>query len=129
MISNLPSISFVIFIRFFSLIVVLPTLGLYIYDKFGNNIALSFLAVGGYMFFQVVLQIPFKIMAQRLGYKGTLIVGLLLFGIGSLFCFVANDFLTIKYKLRNIPLDVRLYTTSFGTLMWEDTTKAKNSKT
>jgi len=95
MISNLPPISFVIFIRFFSLIIVLPTLGLYIYDRFGNNITLSFLVVGGYMFFQVILQIPFKIMAQRLGYKGTIIVGLLLFGIGSLFCFVANDFLTI----------------------------------
>ena len=40
----------------------------------------------------------------------------------------ANDFLTIKYKLRNIPLDVRLYTTSFGALMWEDTKKAKNNK-
>jgi hypothetical protein len=40
---------------------------------------------------------------------------------------VSKSFIKIKYKLKNIPLDIRLYTISIGNLMWEDTKEAKNS--
>jgi len=40
---------------------------------------------------------------------------------------VANSFNKIEYKLKNIPLDIRLYTLSIDNLMWEDTKEAANS--
>ncbi len=39
----------------------------------------------------------------------------------------ANSYEEIKYKLKDIPLDIRLYTLTIDTLMWEDTKEASNS--
>ncbi len=40
---------------------------------------------------------------------------------------LANSFTEIKYKLIEIPLDIRLYALSIDNLMWEDTKEASNS--
>jgi len=39
----------------------------------------------------------------------------------------ANTLNTIKYKLKTIPKDIRLYTSTINNLMWEDTKNAANT--
>merc|ERR1711879_532270 len=53
------------------------------------------IVVGGYALTQMIFQIPFGIMSDKLGRKGTIITGLLLFAIGSIICALADDILML----------------------------------
>lgn len=53
------------------------------------------IVIGGYAITQMIFQVPFGIMSDKLGRKGTIIVGLLLFAIGSIICAISTDMLTL----------------------------------
>lgn len=91
MIKSIMPLSFIIALRFFGLFIVLPVISLYALSLEGANATLVGIVVGGYALTQVIFQVPFGIMSDKLGRKGTIITGLLLFAIGSLICAVAND--------------------------------------
>lgn len=95
MIKSVLPLSFIIALRFFGLFIVLPVLSVYALSLEGANGTLVGIVVGGYALTQVVFQVPFGIMSDKLGRKGTIILGLLLFAIGSLICALSTDIYTL----------------------------------
>ncbi len=95
MIKSVMPLSFIIALRFFGLFIVLPVLSVYALSLEGANATLVGIVVGGYALTQVIFQTPFGIMSDKLGRKGTIIMGLFLFAIGSLICAVAIDIYTL----------------------------------
>lgn len=91
MIKSIMPLSFIIALRFFGLFIVLPVISVYALSLNGANATLVGIVVGGYALTQVIFQVPFGIMSDKLGRKGTIVTGLLLFAIGSLICAIAND--------------------------------------
>jgi len=70
---------------------VLPVLSIYGDDLTGANTALLGLALGIYGLTQAVLQIPFGMASDKFGRKKILIIGFLLFIVGSLICAQAES--------------------------------------
>ncbi|MCG3659002.1 MFS transporter [Aliarcobacter butzleri] len=95
MIKSVMPLSFIIALRFFGLFIVLPVISVYALSLDGANATLVGIVVGGYALTQVVFQVPFGVMSDKLGRKGTIITGLLLFAIGSLICAIATDIYTL----------------------------------
>jgi predicted MFS family arabinose efflux permease len=95
MIKSILPLSSIIALRFFGLFLVLPVLSVYAINLYGATTTLVGIVIGGYALTQMIFQVPFGIMSDKLGRKGTIITGLLLFAVGSIFCAVANDILTL----------------------------------
>ncbi|MFW3382318.1 MFS transporter [Aliarcobacter butzleri] len=95
MIKSVMPLSFIIALRFFGLFIVLPVISVYALSLDGANATLVGIVIGGYALTQVVFQVPFGVMSDKLGRKGTIITGLLLFAIGSLICAIATDIYTL----------------------------------
>lgn len=95
MFKTIMPLSFIIALRFFGLFIVLPVISVYALSLEGANATLVGVVVGGYALTQVIFQVPFGVMSDKLGRKGTIITGLLLFAIGSLICAVATDIFTL----------------------------------
>lgn len=91
-------LSFIIASRFFGLFIILPVLSLYA-SKLdgGDNDFLLGLLIGVYALAQMILQIPFGILSDKIGRKKTLLLGLVIFIIGSFFCAIANDIYTMIF--------------------------------
>ncbi len=85
----------IISLRFFGLFVVLPVISVYALSLPGSNPTLVGIVIGGYAITQMIFQVPFGIMSDKLGRKGTIIMGLLLFAIGSIICAISVDILTL----------------------------------
>lgn len=88
-------LSAIIALRFFGLFIVLPVISIYAINLHGATTTLVGIVVGGYALTQMIFQIPFGIMSDKLGRKGTIIVGLVLFALGSILCAISNDILTL----------------------------------
>jgi len=95
MIKSILPLSSIIALRFFGLFLVLPVLSVYAINLYGATTTLVGIVVGGYALTQMIFQIPFGVMSDKLGRKGTIITGLLLFAIGSIFCAIADDILML----------------------------------
>ena len=93
MFKTIAPLSAIIALRFFGLFIVLPVISVYALSLPGSNSTLVGIVIGGYALTQMIFQIPFGIMSDRLGRKGTIILGLLLFAIGSIVCAVSDDIL------------------------------------
>lgn len=88
-------LSLIIAFRFLGLFIVLPVLSLYAFSLPGATPTLVGIVIGGFALTQMIFQVPFGIMSDILGRKGTIITGLLLFAIGSILCALASDMLTL----------------------------------
>ncbi|MDY0179922.1 MFS transporter [Aliarcobacter skirrowii] len=95
MFKSVMPLSFIIALRFFGLFIVLPVISVYAFTLQGANATLVGIVVGGYALTQVIFQTPFGIMSDKLGRKGTIVTGLLLFAIGSFICAIAVDIFTL----------------------------------
>ncbi|RXJ90367.1 MFS transporter [Arcobacter sp. CECT 8983] len=95
MIKSILPLSLIIALRFFGLFIVLPVLSVYAINLYGATTTLVGIVIGGYALTQMLFQVPFGVMSDKLGRKGTIITGLLLFAIGSIFCAIANDILML----------------------------------
>ncbi len=95
MIKSILPLSSIIALRFFGLFLVLPVLSVYAINLQGATTTLVGIVIGGYALTQMLFQIPFGVMSDKLGRKGTIITGLLLFAIGSIFCAIADDILML----------------------------------
>lgn len=95
MIKSILPLSLIIALRFFGLFLVLPVLSVYAINLYGATTTLVGIVIGGYALTQMIFQVPFGVMSDKLGRKGTIITGLLLFAIGSIMCALANDILTL----------------------------------
>jgi MFS family permease len=95
MIKSILPLSSIIALRFFGLFLVLPVLSVYAITLQGATTTLVGIVVGGYALTQMIFQVPFGVMSDKLGRKGTIITGLLLFAVGSIFCAIADDILML----------------------------------
>ena len=91
MIKSVLPLSAIIALRFFGLFLVLPVISVYAINLEGATTTLVGIVIGGYALTQMLFQIPFGVISDKLGRKGTIIMGLLLFAIGSIICALSTD--------------------------------------
>ena len=84
-------LSFVVFLRFLGLFIVLPVISLYA-TEFGETSAILLgLAVGAAYLTQIIFQTPFGILSDKIDRKKVVMAGLLIFLIGSVICALADN--------------------------------------
>jgi predicted MFS family arabinose efflux permease len=84
-------LSLIVALRFFGLFIVLSVLSQYAKDLPGGNAFLAGVALGGYALTQAVLQVPFGVLSDKIGRKKTILIGLLLFALGSVVAALATN--------------------------------------
>ncbi len=84
-------LSLIVALRFFGLFIVLSVLSQYAKDIPGGTALLAGIALGGYALTQAVLQVPFGVLSDKIGRKKTILIGLLIFTIGSVIAAIANN--------------------------------------
>lgn len=95
MFKTILPLSLIVSFRFLGLFIVLPIISVYALSLPGSNPTLVGIVIGGYAITQMLFQVPFGIMSDKLGRKGTIITGLLLFIIGSIICALSTDILAL----------------------------------
>lgn len=95
MIKTVLPLSFIAASRFFGLFVVLPTLSIYALGLQGASEKTVGLIIGVYALSQMIFQVPFGVLSDRVGRKKAMALGLLVFTIGSIVCAVAGDIYTM----------------------------------
>lgn len=95
MIKTILPLCSIISLRFLGLFLVLPVISVYAMNLKGANSTLIGVVIGGYALTQMLFQIPFGILSDKLGRKGTIIMGLLLFAIGSIICALSVDIFSL----------------------------------
>jgi predicted MFS family arabinose efflux permease len=78
-------------LRMLGLFLILPVLSLFAEQLEGSTPSLIGMAIGVYGISQAILQIPFGLMSDRVGRKKIIIIGLILFLIGSVIAAVSNS--------------------------------------
>ena len=84
-------LSSILFLRFLGLFLVLPVLSVYALDLKGATPFLVGVIVGGYALTQAIFQVPFGTLSDKIGRKPTILIGLVIFLIGSLVCAYSDD--------------------------------------
>jgi MFS family permease len=97
MIKSIIPLSSIIALRFLGLFLVLPVLSAYAMNLKGATTEIVGIVVGGYALTQMLFQVPFGVMSDKLGRKGTIVTGLLLFAVGSYFCAISEDIYTLMF--------------------------------
>jgi predicted MFS family arabinose efflux permease len=97
MIKTIWPLSLIVSLRFLGLFIVLPVLSIYALGLEGSNELLIGIAIGGYAATQMLLQVPFGMLSDKIGRKTTLTIGLLIFIVGSLVCAEADDIYTLIF--------------------------------
>jgi multidrug resistance protein len=90
-------LSAILSLRFFGLFLVLPVLSVYALTLQGATPLLVGIIVGGYALTQAIFQLPFGIMSDKIGRKPTLLIGLVIFLVGSIICAVSTDIYTLMF--------------------------------
>jgi predicted MFS family arabinose efflux permease len=88
-------LSAILSLRFFGLFLVLPVLSAYALNIEGATPFLVGVIVGGYALTQAIFQVPFGVMSDKIGRKPTLLVGLVIFLVGSIICAISTDIYTL----------------------------------
>ena len=91
MLKTIMPLNLIISLRFFGLFIVLPVLSVYALRFEDANELLIGIAIGGYAATQMLLQVPFGMLSDKIGRKITLTIGLIIFIIGSLVCAFSTD--------------------------------------
>ncbi len=90
-------LSAILSLRFLGLFLVLPVISIFALDLEGSTPLLVGVVVGGYALTQAIFQIPFGTMSDKIGRKPTLLVGLVIFLIGSIICAYSTDIYTLMF--------------------------------
>lgn len=88
-------LSAILSLRFFGLFLVLPVLSAYALNLEGATPFLIGVIVGGYALTQAIFQVPFGTMSDKIGRKPTLLIGLVIFLVGSIICAISTDIYTL----------------------------------
>lgn len=97
MFKTVMPLSAILSLRFFGLFLVLPVLSVYGLTLSGATPLLIGVIVGGYALTQAIFQVPFGIMSDKIGRKPTLLIGLVIFLVGSIICAVSTDIYTLMF--------------------------------
>jgi predicted MFS family arabinose efflux permease len=63
----------------------------------GSTPMLVGIVIGGYALTQMIFQVPFGIISDKLGRKGTIVIGLILFALGSFICAISDDIYSLLF--------------------------------
>ena len=88
-------LSAILSLRFLGLFLVLPVISIFALDLEGATPLLVGVVVGGYALTQAIFQVPFGTMSDKIGRKPTILVGLLIFLVGSIICAYSTDIYTL----------------------------------
>jgi predicted MFS family arabinose efflux permease len=91
MFKKVMPLSAILSLRFLGLFLVLPVLSLYAMQMDGATPLLVGVIVGGYALTQAIFQVPFGTMSDKIGRKVTLLIGLLIFLLGSVICALSDS--------------------------------------
>lgn len=91
MIAKVLPLSFILALRFFGLFVVMPVLAVYAMSLEGADEVLVGIVIGGYALTQMLFQLPFGMLSDKIGRKVTLLIGFLIFAAGSVVCALSDD--------------------------------------
>jgi predicted MFS family arabinose efflux permease len=91
MFKKVMPLSAILSLRFLGLFLVLPVLSIYASTMEGATPLLVGVIVGGYALTQALLQVPFGTMSDKIGRKMTLLIGLLIFLVGSIICATSDS--------------------------------------
>ena len=91
MFKQILPLSSIIGLRFFGLFVVLPVLSSYAIGLDGANAMLAGIVMGGYAITQAVFQVPFGHLSDKIGRKNAILVGSVIFLIGSVVSALSTD--------------------------------------
>lgn len=97
MIKSVLPLSLIIALRFFGLFLVLPIISVYAMNLEGSTPMLVGIVIGGYALTQMIFQVPFGMISDRIGRKKTIVIGLVIFAIGSLVCAVSEDIYSLLF--------------------------------
>ena len=97
MMKKVLPLSSILFLRFLGLFLVLPVLSVYALDLEGATPLLVGVVVGGYALTQAIFQVPFGSMSDKFGRKPTILIGLLLFLVGSLISAYSGDIYMLMF--------------------------------
>ena len=97
MIKSVLPLSLIIALRFFGLFLVLPIISVYAMNLEGSTPMLVGIVIGGYALTQMIFQIPFGMISDKIGRKKTIIIGLVIFAIGSFVCAVSTDIYSLLF--------------------------------
>jgi len=84
MFKKILPLNLIISLRMFGLFIVLPVLSVYALDMPHSSHTMVGIIIGGYAITQMLFQVPFGTVSDKIGRKKTIIVGLIIFAIGSL---------------------------------------------
>ena len=90
-------LSAILSLRFLGLFLVLPVISIYALELEGSTPLLVGIVVGGYALTQAIFQVPFGTMSDKIGRKPTLLVGLIIFLLGSVVCAYSTDIYTLMF--------------------------------
>lgn len=97
MFKSVMPLSSVIAMRFFGLFIVLPVISVYALSMQGANPFLVGVVIGGYALTQMVFQVPFGVMSDKIGRKQTILIGIVVFVIGSIICSFSENIYTLLF--------------------------------
>lgn len=95
MFKKILPLNIIISLRMFGLFIVLPVLSVYALDMPNSNHTMVGIIIGGYAITQMLFQVPFGMVSDKIGRKKTIIVGLIIFAIGSLVAGLADNIYTL----------------------------------
>jgi MFS family permease len=91
MLKKIMPLTAIISLRMLGLFIVLPVLSVYALDMPNSSHTMVGIIIGGYAITQMLFQIPFGMVSDKIGRKKTIIFGLIIFALGSFIAAIAND--------------------------------------
>lgn len=85
------SLGVVFSLRMLGLFMILPVFSLYAHELDGYTPTLTGIAIGAYGLTQALLQIPFGLLSDRIGRKKVIVIGLLIFALGSVIAALSDS--------------------------------------
>ncbi|MDR0467957.1 MAG: MFS transporter [Campylobacteraceae bacterium] len=90
MIKIVVPLSIIIALRFLGLFIVMPVLSIYALSLEGSTEILVGVTIGIYAISQMITQVPFGLMSDKIGRKKIIVFGTIIFVIGSIICAYAD---------------------------------------
>ncbi len=97
MLKSIMPLSSIIALRFLGLFLVLPVISVYAINLENSSTFLVGIVIGGYALTQMLFQVPFGMVSDKIGRKKTIIFGLVIFAAGSVICALSSDIYSLIF--------------------------------